>query len=489
MNKDDSTKHKNGIISGLIWTYAERITAQGVSLLVTILLARMIAPEDFGAIAIITIFINIANTLATEGLGTALIQKKEVDDIDFSTVFSFNLFTSILLYFLIYLSAPYIASFYKITILTPALRVMGIRIILAGINSVQQAYISRNMEFKKFFISTLFGTGFSAIAGILMAFNGFGIWALIVQYLSNTIIDTVILYFTSGLKLKFIYRRNRMKVLFKYGWKLVASSLMISFYSNIRDLIIGKKYSSADLAFCNKGNQFPSLISVNINTSLTKVLFPALSSYQNDIIHLKRMTRSAISLGTFVLSPILIGLAATAEPFIKILLTDKWLPCVPYLRIYCFIFLLQPIQTASLQAMKAMGKSDLYLKLEIIKKVFGIIILVSSILYFNGVIYIVLGALVAEIFSSLVNIPINKKLLKYTYIEQIKDAFPSTLLAASMGVIVYIIGVVFSEIYFVMFLEIIIGIIYYILGSKLLKFKEYEYLKSFIDNYRNRLPL
>lgn len=474
----NSQKNKNKIASGLAWTYAERITAQGVSLLVTILLARLIAPKDFGAIAIITIFINVANTLATEGFGTALIQKKNVDEIDFSSVFYFNLLFSLFLYLLIYIFSPYIASFYDLPILTPTLRIMALRILLAGVNSVQHAYISRNMQFKKFFISTSFGTVISAVVGIAMAYKGYGIWALVAQYLTNALIDTVILFLTSGLRIKLIFSWSRMLVLLKFGWKLVMSALMISFYSNFRDLVIGKRYSSIDLAFSNKGNQFPSFISVNINTSITKVLFPALSSCQDDLVNLKHMTRRSISIGTYILSPMLIGLAAIAEHFVEIVLTVKWLPCVPYLRIYCIIFLLQPIQTASLQAMKAMGKSDLYLKLEVIKKVIGLIILCASIFMFEGVIYIVWGALIAEIFSALVNIPANKKLLGYTYREQMADVLPSITISIIMGLIVKMLQNLFINVFAAVLFQIGIGIIIYIGISKLFKVQEFRYLKN-----------
>lgn len=476
-------RDKNQIASGLIWAYAERIMAQGVSLLVTIILARLILPEDFGAITIVTVFINIANTFATDGFGTALIQKKKVDIEDYSSVFFFSLGFSGIMYLIIFLIAPYIAHFYKMSILIPALRVMAIRVILAGINTVQQAYISRNMQFKKFFISTSFGTCISAVIGVGMAYKGFGIWALVFQYISNALIDTVILFITSGLHIKFVYSQRKLSDLLRYGWKLVVSSLMISIYSNVRDLIIGKKYSSADLAFYNKGNQFPSFISSNINTSISKVLFPALSSCQDDTSSLKRMTSRSISIGVYVLSPVLIGFAAVSEAFVKIALTDKWLPCVPYLRIFCIIFLLQPLQTSSLQAMKALGKSELYLKLEVIKKIFGVIVLIISIFAFNSVLSIAIGALVAEIFSTLVNLPFNRSILNYKYREQISDICPSLLLAIAMGGVVYVFANIFESVILTLLVQMVIGFAFYIVASWILKFNQLQYIWSIISNY------
>lgn len=474
------------IASGLVWTYAERIMAQGVSLLVTIVLARIIMPEDFGAITIVTVFINIANTLATDGFGTALIQKKKADIEDFSSVFYFSLGFSVIVYALIFVFAPYLAAFYEMPILTPVIRVMSVRIILAGINSVQQAYISRKMQFKKFFVSTSFGTCISALIGIGMAYQGYGIWALAIQYITNATIDTVILFFTSGLQIKPVFSIKRLRGLIGYGWKLVASSLMISLYSNIRDLIVGKKYSSADLAFYNKGNQFPSFISSNINTSISKVLFPALSAFQDDRISLKRMTRRSISVGGYLLFPILLGLATVADSFVRLVLTEAWIPCVPYLQIYCLIFMLQPLQTASLQAMKAIGKSELYLKLEIVKKIVGVIILCISIFAFDSMLCIAIGAVVVELFSTVVNIPVNKRLLNYQYREQFSDIFPSAILSVVMCVIVYLCGVTIDGVVIKILVQIGVGVVVYIIMSSLFRMKEFEYISDIVFTFFRR---
>ena len=360
---------KEKILNGLIWTYAERMLAQLISLAVTIILARLIEPEEYGAIAIVTVFIAIADAFAINGLGNALIQKKDADHIDFSSVFYFNIGFSILLYWILFVVAIPIADFYSNPILTPVLRVMSIRIPIAAINSVQQAYVSRRMEFKKFFFATLSGTLLSAVLGIVMAYIGYGIWALVAQYMSNTVIDTLVLWIVVKWRPRREFSWKRMKELYSFGWRVLTTSLLITIYGNIQDLIIGKKFSSSDLAYSNRGRQFPSLISTNINTSISKVLFPAISEVQDDIERVKVLTRKAISVGTYILSPILIGLATVSHVFIRILLTDKWLPCVPYLQVMCLVFLLQPIQTASIQAMKALGESRLYLRLEIIKKI------------------------------------------------------------------------------------------------------------------------
>jgi hypothetical protein len=479
---EGSTSIKKKVFSGLVWTYAERFLAQSISIIVTVVLSRMIEPEEYGVIAIVTVFITFADTFAINGLGNALIQKKNADDLDFSSVFYFNIIFSMLLYFIIFEGAPFVAYLYKKDILTIVLRVMAIRIPIAAVNSVQQAYVSKIMEFKKFFYATLFGTLFSAVIGVIMATRGFGVWALVSQYMSNTIIDTLVLWKVVGWRPKRMFSWKRMKTLYSYGWKILATSLLINIYGNIQDLIIGKKFSAKDLAFSNKGRQFPSLIADNINTSISKVLFPAISEVQTDRKEVKKFTRRAISVGTYILSPILVGLAVIAKPFVEIILTDKWLPSVPYLRIMCLVFLLQPIQTASIQAMKAIGESETYLKLEIIKKAGGVLILFISIVFFRSVFAIVLGGLITEIFSTIMNIPTNKRLIEYTYFEQIEDVGITFLITTFMAIIVSFTGHYIFEKHLQIIVEIFVGIVTYMFLSIIIKNNNYVYLRNTVDS-------
>lgn len=468
------------VINGLIWTYLERFLAKTISLLVSIILARLMLPEDYGVIAIVMIFIELANTLVVNGFGTALIQKEGIDTRDFSSMFYSSFLFSAAIYVIVYLAAPAIAGFYEMEIIIPVLRVMALRIPIASVNSIQQAYVSKQMAFKKFFFSTLGGTVFSAFVGIYMAFAGYGVWALVCQYMSNSIIDTVVLSLTSGWRLTREFSIERVKTLFSFGWKIVASSLLITLYGNIRDLIIGKRYSSSDLAYSNRGRQFPALISENINTSISKVLFPALSQYQNSREEMKRLTRRAIRTGTFVLTPVLVGLAAVAEPFVTIVLTEKWTLCVPFLKIMCIVYIFQPIQTASIQAMKALGRSDVYLRLEIWKKIAGILILLISLYCFRSVFAIIAGGLVAEILSTLFNFPANKKLLSYTYEEQIKDVIPPIVLSFAMWFILSFLSLLPLPAGILLPSQIILGVIMYISGSIVFKVESFRYLFNLI---------
>ena len=474
---------KTQVFSGLIWTYAERFLAQIVSLVVTIILARLVAPEDYGVISIASVFIVIADTFAINGLGNSLIYKKDADKIDFSSVFFFNIVFSTVLYAIFFIIAQPLAVFYEMELLTPVLRVMAIRIPIAAINSVQQAYISKKMEFKKFFYATLGGTIASAVLGVILAILGMGVWALVAQYLSNVIVDTMILWFTVKWRPCLVYSHKRMKELYSYGWKILVTSLMITLYSNVQDLVIGKKFSSEDLAYSNKGKQFPSLVATNINTSITKVLFPAISNCQGNIYQMKNMTRRAVGVGTYVLTPVLIGLAAVADTFVRIILTERWLPCVPYLRVMCIVYALQPIQTSSIQALKGLGKSDVYLKLEIVKKIFGIVVLFITVFCFDNVFAIIVGSLIAEIFSTILNLPCNKKFLNYSYSEQVKDILPTVAMSFCMFTIVGLMETIKINSFLLFVLQIGVGASVYILLSVIFHNQNFKYILDLIVSY------
>lgn len=269
---------KNSILKNFIWRFAERCGAQLVTFIVSIVLARILAPEDYGTIALVTVFTTILQVFVDSGLGTALIQKKDADDLDFSSVFYFNFAVCLILYLGMFIAAPFIAKFYNDVSLTPVVRVISLTIVMSGIKGIQQAYVSRHMMFKRFFFSTIGGTIFSAFFGIALAYAGFGVWALVAQQLSNTVIDTLILWLTVKWRPKLMFSWTRLKGLLKFGWKLLVSALLDTGYSNLRNLIIGKMYSSSDLAFYNQADKFPKVIVTNINTSIDSVLLPTMSS-------------------------------------------------------------------------------------------------------------------------------------------------------------------------------------------------------------------
>lgn len=467
---------KNTTIKNFIWRFAERCGAQLVTFIVSIVLARLLAPEDYGTIALVTVFTTILQVFVDSGLGTALIQKKDADDLDFSSVFYFNFFVCIVLYIGMFLAAPIIAGFYGDNSLIPIIRVISLTIVISGVKGIQQSYVSRNMLFKRFFFATLGGTIFSAFLGIGLAYAGFGVWAIVAQQLSNTAIDTLILWITVKWRPKRMFSWNRLKGLLSFGWKLLVSSLLDTVYNNLRNLIIGKFYSSADLAYYNQGDKFPKIIVTNINSSIDSVLLPTLANEQEHIDRVKSMTRRAIKTSTFIMAPLMMGLAFCATSIVKIVLTDKWLPCVPYLQIFCVTYMFWPIHTANLNAINAMGRSDYFLKLEIAKKAIGLILLLSTMRF--GVMVMAYSLLISSITSQIINSWPNKKLLGYGYFEQLRDILPSVLIALFMGGCVNLVNVLGFSDFLMILLQVPLGAFIYVGLSALFHLEAYAYLKS-----------
>ena len=467
---------KNTTIKNFIWRFAERCGAQLVTFIVSIVLARLLAPEDYGTIALVTVFTTILQVFVDSGLGTALIQKKDADDLDFSSVFYFNFFVCIVLYIGMFLAAPIIAGFYGDSSLIPIIRVISLTIVISGVKGIQQSYVSRNMLFKRFFFATLGGTIFSAFLGIGLAYAGFGVWAIVAQQLSNTAIDTLILWITVKWHPKKMFSWNRLKGLLSFGWKLLVSSLLDTVYNNLRNLIIGKFYSSADLAYYNQGDKFPKIIVTNINSSIDSVLLPTLANEQEHIDRVKSMTRRAIKTSTFIMAPLMMGLAFCATSIVKIVLTDKWLPCVAYLQIFCVTYMFWPIHTANLNAINAMGRSDYFLKLEIAKKAIGLILLLSTMRF--GVMVMAYSLLISSITSQIINSWPNKKLLGYGYFEQLRDILPSVLIALFMGGCVNLVKLLGFSDFLMILVQVPLGAFIYVGLSALFHLEAYAYLKS-----------
>lgn len=471
-------KENRVVFSNLIWRFAERCGAQIVTLIVSIVLARILLPEDYGTISLITVFTTILQVFVDSGLGTALIQKNDADDLDFSSVFYFNFVVCLILYSGMFVAAPYIAFFYNNVSLTPVIRVISLTIIVSGVKGIQQAYVSRNMLFKRFFFSTIGGTLFSAAFGIGLAYAGCGVWALVGQQLSNTCIDTFILWMTVKWRPKKMFSWSRLKELLSFGWKMLASTLLDTVYNNIRSLIIGKMYSSSDLAYYNQGRQFPNVIVNNINTSIDSVLLPTMASAQDDRIRVKSMTRRAIKTSTYVMAPLMMGLAFCAEPIVRLVLTEKWLPCVPFLRIFCITYMFYPIHTANLNAIKAMGRSDLFMKLEIAKKLVGMVLLLSTMWF--GVMAMAYSLLISSVLGQIINSWPNRKLLNYGYLEQLKDILPGIALAVFMGCCVNLVGLFNLPNFITLLIQIPLGASIYIATSALLHLESFEYLMDMI---------
>lgn len=475
---------KSNVMANLMWRFAERGGAQLVSFVVSIVLARILVPEDYGAVALITVFTNILQVFVDSGLGTALVQKKDADDLDFSSVFYFNFAVCLILYAGMFIAAPYIADFYKNATLTPVIRVISLTLVISGVKNIQQAYVSRNLLFKRFFYATLGGTIFSAFLGIAMAYNGLGVWALVAQQLSNATIDTIILWLTVKWRPKKAFSWARLRALLGFAWKMLASSLLDTVYNNLRSLIIGRAYSSADLAYYNQGQKFPLVIVTNINTSIDSVLLPVMANEQDDRERVKAMTRKAIQTSSFIMWPAMVGLAVCARPLVSLILTDKWLPCVPFLQIFCVTYAFYPVHTANLNAIKALGRSDMFLKLEIAKKLVGLLSIFITMPF--GVLAMAIGLLVTTPVSAFINAFPNRVLLHYSFKDQIKDLAPYIVLSGFMGLCIYPIQYLPISAAVILLFQIVAGTAVYMVGAKVLRFNVMTDLGKLLTNLKNK---
>ena len=426
--------------SSFLFKLIESFGMQGIAFVVSIVLARLLSAEDYGVLGMLTVFIAVSQVFVQSGLNTALIQKKDMDETDLSSVFSVSLGIAAALYAVLFLAAPFIAAFFAMPQLKSTLRVLALVLIPGALVSVQNAVVARQMAFRKLMVCSLCATVLSGAVGIGMAFAGCGYWALVGQQLSNQLGLCLQLLFAVKWRPRLLFSFQRVKTLVRFGWKLLASSLLDTGYMNLRTAVIGKKFPGDTLGYFNRGKQFPELVMNAVNGSIQSVMLPVLSEKQDERAQMKQMMRRSVMVSSFLVLPMMAGLAAVAEPLISLLLTDKWLPCVPFLQICCIDFAFYPIHTANLQAINAMGRSDVFLKLELIKKSYGLIILALSVIFFDTVYAIAWGAVVSTLISAVVNASPNRKLMGYGYLEQMKDVLPSIALSLVMFAAVSAVG-------------------------------------------------
>lgn len=479
----NSNQERNSFFSGFFWKFSEQIAAQLVSFVVSIILARILSPTDYGIVSLVNVFIVIANVFVTSGFSAALIQKKDADGLDFSTVFYISLVFSFLIYGIVYLCAPLIANFYKNTNLIPIVRVFALQLPLSSFNSIQQAYVSRHMAFRKIFFSTTVATILSGIIGILLAIMGWGVWALVFQTLLSTAFQTIVLFFEIPWRPKLEFSMRSARELIGYGWKVFGASFLGTFFNELRNLIIGRFYSPADLAYYNRGSRMPDLIANNIDNTITSVLFPVLSKHSDNYDKLKSMIRRSIRTSTFIIMPMMFGLAVAAKPVTQILLTDKWLPSVPFMQCLCISGAFGSISNANMQVIKASGRSDILLKLELIKKPLYLLFLVASIKI--NVLAVAISMAIYNIVGMLINVKPNKKLINYSYKEQFRDIFPALTLSVLMSLCILPIQFLNLNPLVELTLEITCGIILYIGGSCIFRLEPFFYLLEYIKSFFN----
>ncbi len=473
-----ATSTAGKVVSGFLWRFAERISEQLVQFIVSIVLARILEPQAFGTISLVLVFTQVLQVFVDSGVATALIQKKDADDIDFSSVFYFNLAWCSLIYALAFFGAPIVADFYGNPELTPIMRVLALTLIISGPRNVQQAYVSRTMQFRRFFWATLSGTVTSGIVGIIMAMMGFGVWALVVQQVLNVGVATIVLWVTVRWRPILAFSFSRLRGLVSFGWKLLAAGIIDVVYNNIRQLFIGKLYSETDLAFFNRGQQVPTLVVVNVNTSLDSVLLPVMSQEQDDIDHVRSMCRRSMQVNTFVIAPLMMGVAFCAEPLVSLVFTDKWLPMVPYLQIFCITYMFSPMQTITVDVVKALGRSGLYLRLELVKKAIGVALLLATMNI--SVMALAYSLLASYLAAQAINMWANKRILKYGHIDQIKDILPSVVLAVAMGFAVRPLAGLPLPTIAILALQFFLGAGIYLGASGLLKLEPYAQTKQMV---------
>lgn len=471
---------KKQVLSSLVWQMLQRILGQLISFGVSVILARNLMPEDFGVVALSGMFLILIGIFIDSGLGTALIQKKNADELDYNTVFYANIVFACLVYIIVFLVAPFIAQIFNNPQVTSVLRVMGLGMPIGALSGVQNALVSKKMAFRKFFFSSISGNILSAIVGLTMVFSGCGVWSLVGQNLINTIANSVVLIYIVRWIPQWKFSKERFKSLFSYGWKLTASNLLGTFFSQLKGYAIGLKYSASDLAFYNRGEGLPGIIYNNISSSINTVLFPALSQLQDDKNAIRMALSKAMRTASFILMPGLLGLAAVSDNFVQIVYTSKWMAAVPFMQVICMMNCFDLLGSANIQAMKAVGRADTLLKLELYKKPLMLVILIGCM--FISPLAIAIGQFVYSLIALALNAYPNRKYINYPLKDQFLDISNSLLIATLMSLIVYLVGKLSINIYCLLIIQIFVGVIVYVLMSKFFNKQIFQEVMSLIKN-------
>ena len=470
---------KQKTLSGLKWSFTDSFVNQGIQFIVGIILARLLSPSEFGLIGMITVFIAISQTFIDSGFTQALIRKNDCTQKDYSTVFYFNLFIGFIFYFILFFSARTISNFYNEPQLLLLVRVLGINLLINATGLIQRTILTKKINFKLQTKISIIASVLSGIIGITMAFMGWGVWSLVYKTISQNILTTLLLWFWNNWKPILIFNINSFKEMFGFGSKLLASSLIYTTCNNVYYLIIGKFFSAKELGYYTRSDQFKNLPSSNLTSIIQRVSFPVLSSIQNDPKKLKDAYQKLIKGTMYITFILMIGLAAIAKPLIITLIGTKWLPSVPYLQLLCFSGMLYPLHALNLNILNVKGRSDLFLKLEVIKTLLVIPVIIIGI--FLNIKLMIIAMIGTSLIGYFLNSYWSGKLIKYPVKEQIKDIFPSFLLAAFMGIIISIPAYFLSLHHdLILFIQISLGGFIIISLSKLLKIDTYIEIRKII---------
>ena len=474
---------KEKTVKGVMWSSIDRFTSQGISFIFSILIARMLMPSDYGVIAMLGIFMAISNCFIDSGFGTALVRKIDRTETDFSTVFYFNIVVAIIFYSLLWIASPYIAAFYETPLLESITKVVGLNLIVGALGGIQGAKLTIAIDFKTTAKISVITNIFTGVAGLSLAYLGYGVWALVFQSLSSCILRTILLWFYVRWIPQWTFSKKSFKEMFSFGSKLLASALMDTTYNNIYTIVIGKCFSSTALGTYSRADGLAQFPSSNITGVLQSVTYPVLSSIQNEPERMAEGYKRLLRISAFVIFPLMVGLAAVADPFIRLILTDKWEGSIYYLQILCFALMWYPIHAINLNLLMAKGRSDYFLKLEIIKKIQGVLILCVTIPM--GLVAMCYGRIVSSLISLIWNTYYTKKIIGYGYFQQMKDLAHIILHALAMGAITYSIVQIIPNNLLKLTAGILVGGIYYIGGAYFMKFNEIQELISILKR-KNR---
>lgn len=475
-----STVSKSKVISSLAWKFFERMGSQAITFVLSVILARILTPEEYGTVALITVFVSIATVFVQGGFNTALIQSNKAKQEDYSSILFFSLIIAALLYLVMFFSASLIARFYNMPILIGVTRVLSLILFPGAFNSIQVAYVTKQMQFKKLFVSNLISVTLSGLMGIVLAYNGAGIWAIVIQQITLQFSSCIALLFISEWKPQFVFSMTAVRTLIPFGSKVLASNLLVTVFLNIRSLIIGRVYDAKSLAYFNRGKTFSSTIMDAINGTIQTVMLPAYSNVQNDNDKLLQMLRMSVNTSCYIIFPCLMGLAAVSSSIIILILTEKWKASIIYMQLFAISYMFQPIQIASAQALKAIGRSDITLKLEIKRKAAEIICLVVAIPI--SVKAIGISVVIAGFISTILCFPYNKKILGYSYRMQFEDIAPSLIMSVIMFVAVELMMQFIANVWLQLIIGSFAGASIYILISILTKNSSMLLIMQLIKN-------
>ncbi len=466
---------------GFVWTFAQQFGNQLIGFFVSLVLARLLLPSEFGLIGMIAIFVSIGNMLLNSGLTQSLVRSPDLDEEDYSTVFYFNFVTSIIIYIIIFFIAPYVAKFYNQDIITNLLRIYCTTFMISSLAAVQQARLTKEMNFKRQAFIAIPATISGGIVGVSLAYLDFGVWSLVWSYLTTSIISTLQLWIYSKWTPRLAFNKSKFKIHFSFGYKLTLSGLLESIFNNIYLIVIGKYFSVAQVGFYTRAETMKQLPVINISSSLQKVTYPLFASIQNDDQRLKRVFTQLMEIVIFVIAPVLIFLAILAEPTFRFLFTEKWLPAVPYFQILCITGILYPIHSYNINILNVKGRSDLVLKLELIKKIVIVITILVAIKF--GILALLYGQIFTSVIAFIINTHYTGKLINYNALEQSKDILPAIGISLISGLIIYLQDqyLIFDYIDIVrIILGGTVGVSTYLFLAYILKFNSLKNIKSLI---------